>query len=199
MFSCGSLSNLPLCPPPRILLTPSLVPLSTDARVRLAVISGATVLDDTRDSLVRLLSPRLPRVAAIPASELTNASCSYSCLVLLRPAVTSVSTPGAQSQAEETTEAQMLAEAETQAGVAARQLDRRLPGYVIDVRVGCTERADPTSGDAVADKFHGVTGKWLCRVNCVGGLTDGAKRLAALLTAVLLSEEGAFHGQVLRL
>ena len=54
--------------------------------------------------------------------------------------------------------------------------------------------------DAVAQETRRDSGKYMCIVDCAEvPEEDGLGRLANLLTAVLLSEDGAFHGQVLRL
>ena len=154
--------------------------LPTDAVIRPAIVSAAATLDGLRDSLVRLLSPRLPRTAAVPAPELADAGCVYSSLVQLRPAAAALGAAPGGSPAE-----------------AASRLSRCLPGYVVDVRVGGPTESPASAAEA--EECHRRTGKWLCRVACAETPADDGRRLAALVTSVLLSEEGAFHGQVLRL
>ena len=180
----------------RIALTS--LPLPTDAVVRPAIVTTAATLDDTRDSLVRLLSPRVPRVSAVTLSDLASAGRSFSSLVVLRPAGAPKASP--DEAADGAGEAKEVVNKETDAEflvTEASRLDRRLPGYVVDVSVG--RRAGSAEGDAATPELYRLTEKWLCRVNCAEIPADGGSRLGALLTAVLLSEEDVFHGQVLRL
>ena len=81
-------------------------------------------------------------------------------------------------------------------GPAERPLPRPPPpGYLVEVRIAT---GAALGRPAETEQLPAAAGRWLCQVDCAP-LADGGRKLAALLTAVLLSEEGAFHGQTLRL